>query len=104
MKVGMILDAPFPPDLRVEKEALTLVSQGHEVILFCLSFCAMAQTSTIVIKNVAVINVANGKISKGQTVIIKGNKITSIDILDSTDELFASQKAQLDKWNAVLGK
>jgi glycosyltransferase involved in cell wall biosynthesis len=38
MKVGMILDAPFPPDLRVEKEALTLVSQGHEVILFCLSY------------------------------------------------------------------
>ena len=38
MKVGMILDAPFPPDLRVEKEALTLVGQGHEVILFCLSY------------------------------------------------------------------
>src|SRR5688572_30749134 len=38
MRIGMILDAPFPPDLRVEKEALTLISQGHEVILFCLSY------------------------------------------------------------------
>lgn len=34
----MILDASFPPDLRVEKEALTLVASGHNVVLFCLSY------------------------------------------------------------------
>lgn len=34
----MILDAPFPPDYRVEKEALTLIEQGHEVFLFCLDY------------------------------------------------------------------
>jgi glycosyltransferase involved in cell wall biosynthesis len=37
MKIGMILDAAFPPDYRVEKEAVTLSEAGHQVILFCLS-------------------------------------------------------------------
>lgn len=34
----MILDAPFPPDPRVENEAVSLVSSGHEVFLFCLQY------------------------------------------------------------------
>lgn len=34
----MILDASFPPDLRVEKEAMTLIASGHDVVLFCLSY------------------------------------------------------------------
>lgn len=34
----MILDAAFPPDYRVEKEAITLIEHGHEVILFCLTY------------------------------------------------------------------
>lgn len=38
MKIGMILDSNFPPDPRVENEALTLISAGHEVHLFCFSF------------------------------------------------------------------
>ena len=33
-----------------------------------------------------------------------GDKITSIDILDSTDDLFADQAALLTKWNAVLDR
>src|SRR5690606_32477140 len=37
MRIGMILDSPFPPDYRVEKEALTLINNGHEVVLFCLT-------------------------------------------------------------------
>ncbi len=37
MKIGMILDAPFPADYRVEKEAKTLVEAGHQVTLFCLN-------------------------------------------------------------------
>lgn len=36
MKIGMILDKAFPPDERVEKEALSLMSNGHQVVLFCL--------------------------------------------------------------------
>src|SRR5688572_24784169 len=46
-----------------------------------------------------------GEVTKGQDVvnaIAQGDKITAIEILDSTDELFAAQKANLDKWNAVL--
>ena len=48
-----------------------------------------------------------GEVTKGQNVvdtIAQGDAITTIDILDSTDELFAAQKANLDKWNAALAK
>ena len=38
MKIGMILDAPFPIDPRVSNEASALISAGHEVYLFCLSY------------------------------------------------------------------
>ena len=48
-----------------------------------------------------------GEVTKGQGVVdtvAQGDAIKTIDILDSTDELFAAQKANLDKWNAVLAK
>jgi glycosyltransferase involved in cell wall biosynthesis len=38
MKIGMILDATFPPDPRVKNEAVSLVNSGHEVFLFCLTY------------------------------------------------------------------
>lgn len=38
MKIGMILDAGFPPDPRVENEAVSLVKAGHQVFLFCLKY------------------------------------------------------------------
>ncbi len=38
MRVGMILDKAFPPDPRVENEALALIGAQHEVFLFCLNF------------------------------------------------------------------
>jgi peptidyl-prolyl cis-trans isomerase B (cyclophilin B) len=47
-----------------------------------------------------------GQVTKGQDVvnaIRQGDKIKSIDVLDATDDLFAGQKANLDKWNKVLG-
>ena len=34
----MILDATFPPDPRVENEAISLIAAGHEVFLFCLKY------------------------------------------------------------------
>ena len=46
-----------------------------------------------------------GEVTTGKEVvdsIAQGDKITAIEILDSTDDLFAAQKAQLDKWNAIL--
>jgi glycosyltransferase involved in cell wall biosynthesis len=33
MRIGMILDAPFPPDIRVEKEATSLEKAGHEIYI-----------------------------------------------------------------------
>ena len=47
-----------------------------------------------------------GEVTTGLEVvnaIAQGDKINAIEILDSTDELFAAQKEQLDKWNALLG-
>ncbi|WP_239176078.1 MULTISPECIES: glycosyltransferase family 4 protein [unclassified Tenacibaculum] len=34
----MILDKIFPPDPRVENEAIELINNGHEVFLFCLTY------------------------------------------------------------------
>ena len=34
----MILDASFPPDPRVENEAVSLIKAGHQVFLFCLKY------------------------------------------------------------------
>ncbi len=46
-----------------------------------------------------------GEVTTGQDVVNamqQGDKITTIDILDLTEDLFASQKANIDKWNATL--
>jgi len=47
MKIGMILDAPFPPDPRVENEAVSLVENDHEVFLFCLKYADEKASDTI---------------------------------------------------------
>ncbi len=47
MKIGMILDKSFPPDPRVENEALALISSGHEVFLFCLTYQQESNEETI---------------------------------------------------------
>jgi len=38
MRIGMILDYAFPPDPRVENEAVSLINAGHKVYLFCLNY------------------------------------------------------------------
>ena len=38
MNIGMILDKNFPPDPRVENEAIQLIKAGHSVYLFCLTY------------------------------------------------------------------
>ncbi|MCK9485058.1 MAG: glycosyltransferase family 4 protein [Candidatus Marinimicrobia bacterium] len=38
LRIGMVLDNRFPPDERVEKEALSLIAAGFEVFLLCFSF------------------------------------------------------------------
>lgn len=36
VRVGMVLDQPFPPDARVEREAIALTEAGYEVHLLCV--------------------------------------------------------------------
>ena len=46
-----------------------------------------------------------GQVTKGlevTTKIAQGDKIQSVDVLDSTDELFTGQKARLKEWNKIL--
>jgi len=38
MNIGMLLDKTFPPDPRVENEAVSLIKAGHNVFLFCLTY------------------------------------------------------------------
>ncbi len=48
-----------------------------------------------------------GEVTKGQDVvngIAQGDKITSIDIHDSTDDLFSELAARIEEWNMALGK
>lgn len=48
------------------------------LILNYFSFYSVAQTSVIAIKNIAVIDVINGKVNRDQTVIIEANRIISV--------------------------
>jgi len=52
MRIGMILDKTFPPDPRVENEAISLIGKGHEVFLFCLKYTTEKEDE--VIKNIQV--------------------------------------------------
>jgi len=47
MRIGMILDKTFPPDPRVENEAISLINAGHEVFLFCLSYDSSQENDII---------------------------------------------------------
>lgn len=38
MRIGMILDGAYPPDPRVENEAVSLIQEGHAVFLYCLDY------------------------------------------------------------------
>ncbi len=48
MKIGMILDNGFPPDPRVENEALTLINSGHEVHLFCIDYTKKKKSNEVI--------------------------------------------------------
>jgi len=71
MKIGMILDHYFPPDIRVEKEAISLLNDGHEVYLLCLRKRDEKQ-SEILYKGIHLI-----KISASETIIKKLRALTN---------------------------
>ncbi|MDQ3534685.1 MAG: glycosyltransferase family 4 protein [Bacteroidota bacterium] len=60
MRIGMILDNSFPPDPRVENEAVSLIKEGHEVYLF--SLCYNRNKTSEVIKGIQVKRYPAGKI------------------------------------------
>lgn len=47
MRIGMILDKTFPPDPRVENEAVALINSGHQVFLFSLTYDKNEESSII---------------------------------------------------------
>lgn len=47
MRIGMILDDVFPPDPRVENEAISLLNNGHKVFLFCLKYGSESTSEVI---------------------------------------------------------
>jgi len=58
-----------------------------------------------VTKGLEVVNKIVGKVNTGEPGVKadgKGDKIEKIEILDSTDALFAAQKANIEKWDASL--
>lgn len=48
MNTGMILDNVFPPDARVENEALTLIRNGYNVHLLCVDYSHKQPTKEII--------------------------------------------------------
>ncbi len=56
----MILDKVFPPDPRVENEAIELIKQGHEVVLFCLTYGGEA--SEEIVNGVKVVRFKSNKL------------------------------------------
>ncbi len=47
LHIGMVLDAVFPPDPRVENEAIELINEGHKVFLFCLTYSNQLKEDSI---------------------------------------------------------
>ncbi len=53
MNICMLLDKPFPPDIRVEKEAKALIASGHNVVLVSILKPGQSAVETISgIKNI----------------------------------------------------
>ncbi len=60
MQIGMVLDLPFPPDLRVENEALSLIKQGHQVVLFTPNYTHLPLRETY--KGIEIVRFSAGRL------------------------------------------
>ncbi|UCE05614.1 MAG: glycosyltransferase family 4 protein, partial [bacterium] len=54
LKIGMLLDTEFPPDLRVENEMRTLVEAGYDVHLLCYDFSGLKKEMEIFDHNLTI--------------------------------------------------
>lgn len=59
MNILMILDGEFPPDDRVEKEAMSLISEGNKVWLLCLNYGKFSNTENY--KGIEIIRISINK-------------------------------------------
>jgi peptidyl-prolyl cis-trans isomerase B (cyclophilin B) len=113
---GYKFDDEFHADLKHSKAGIFSMANSGPKTNGCQFFITMAPTPFLdnrhsvfgeVTKGQDVVNKILGKLNTGEPggkvdPAGKGDKIEKIEILDSTDALFAAQKAKIDEWDAKL--
>lgn len=79
MRIGMVLpNVPYPPDIRVDKEAYVLAGAGHEVFLLC-----RARTSEAGEETLGDVRVRRHSVHPGSPLRRKADSFISLVTLDS---------------------